>query len=226
MRPLAYSGSDGGASLPHPTPQMPDFEPRKLPRQERSRATYEAMLEACARLLREEGYEALTTTGVAERAGVGIGTLYEFFPNRESIVAALIEQRIARLVADAAARLDASLAIPSLEEAADFLIRGLIGLLLSDRELYRVVLLEVPFSGRLPAMQHAIAELFALARAGGERAVDRVSLPHLDADTWLIARMLYQAILEIAFAEPGAPDTETLTRELVRLALRMMRESA
>ena len=114
---------------------MPDFEPRKLPRQERSRATYEAMLEACARLLREEGYEALTTTGVAERAGVGIGTLYEFFPNKESIVAALIEQRIARLVADAAARLDASLAIPSLEEAADFLIRGLIGLLLSDREL-------------------------------------------------------------------------------------------
>lgn len=205
---------------------MPDFEPRKLPRQERSRATYEAMLEACARLLREEGYEALTTTGVAERAGVGIGTLYEFFPNRESIVAALIEQRIARLVADAAARLDASLAIPSLEEAADFLIRGLIGLLLSDRELYRVVLLEVPFSGRLPAIQHAIAELFALARAGGERAVDRVSLPDLDADTWLIARMLYQAILEIAFAEPGAPDTETLTRELVRLALRMMRESA
>lgn len=204
---------------------MPEFEPRKLPRQERSRATYEAMLEACARLLREQGYEALTTTGVAERAGVGIGTLYEFFPNKESIVAALIEQRIARLVADAAARLDASLAMPNLEEAADFLIRGLVDLLLSDRELYRVVLLEVPFSNRLPAMQRAIAELFALARAGGERAVDRVSLPDLDADTWLIARMLYQAILEIAFAEPGAPDTETLTRELVRLALRMMRDS-
>lgn len=204
---------------------MPEFEPRKLPRQERSRATYEAMLEACARLLREQGYEALTTTGVAERAGVGIGTLYEFFPNKESIVAALIEQRIARLVADAAARLDASLAMPNLEEAADFLIRGLVDLLLSDRELYRVVLLEVPFSNRLPAMRRAIAELFALARAGGERAVDRVSLPDLDADTWLIARMLYQAILEIAFAEPGAPDTETLTRELVRLALRMMRDS-
>lgn len=205
---------------------MPDFEPRKLPRQERSRATYEAMLEACARLLREEGYEALTTTGVAERAGVGVGTLYEFFSNKESIVAALIEQRIARLVADAAARLDASLEIRDVDRAADFLIRGLIDLLLSDRELYRVVLLEVPFSNRLPAMQRAIADLFSLARAGGERAVDRVSLPDLDADTWLIARMLYQAILEIAFAEPGAPDTETLTRELVRLALRMMRESA
>lgn len=204
---------------------MPEFEPRKLPRQERSRATYEAMLEACARLLREEGYEALTTTGVAERAGVGIGTLYEFFPNKESIVAALIEQRIVRLVADAAARLDASLAIPKLDEAADFLIRGLVDLLVSDRELYRVVLFDVPFSNRLPAMQRALAELFALARASGERAVDRVSLPDLDADTWLIARMLYQAVLEIAFAEPGAPDTETLTRELVRLALRMMRAS-
>jgi AcrR family transcriptional regulator len=202
---------------------MPDFEPRKLPRQERSRATYEAMLEACARLLRAEGYEALTTTHVAERAGVGIGTVYEFFANKEAIVAALIEQRVARLVADAAAHLDATLAIPDLDGAADFLIRGLVGLVTSDRELYRVVLRDVPFSGRLPAMQRAIADLFALARAGGERAVDRVSLPHVDADTWLMARMVYQAVLEIAFAEAGAPDMELLVRELVRLLLRMMR---
>lgn len=202
---------------------MPEFEPRKRPRQERSRVTYEAMLEACARLLREDGYDALTTTQVAERAGVGIGTVYEFFPNKEALVAALIEQRVVRLVADAAAHLDATLAIQDVDGAAEYLIRGLVELVMSDRALYRVVLRDVPFSGRLPAMQRAIADLFALARAGGERAVDRVSLPHLDADTWLIARMVYQAVLEIAFAEEGAPDTETLTRELVRLVLRMMR---
>jgi AcrR family transcriptional regulator len=207
------------------TSQMPDFEPRKLPRQERSRVTYEAMLEACARLLREEGYDALTTTHVAERAGVSVGTLYEFFPNKESIVAALIEQRAERLVADTAAHLDSALAIADIEGAAAFLIRSLIALVTSDRELYRVVFQEVPFSSRLPALQRAIAALFDLARIGGERAVDRVSLPHLDADTWLIARMLYQAVLEIAFAEDGAPDGELLTRELVRLSLRMMRGS-
>jgi AcrR family transcriptional regulator len=201
---------------------MPDFEPRKLPRQERSRVTYEAMLEACARLLREEGYDALTTTHVAERAGVSVGTLYEFFPNKESIVAALIEQRAERLVADTAAHLDSALAIADIEGAADFLVRSLIALVTSDRELYRVVFHEVPFSSRLPALQRAIAALFDLARIGGERAVDRVSLPHLEADTWLIARMLYQAVLEIAFAEEAAPDAELLTRELVRLSLRMM----
>lgn len=204
---------------------MSDFEPRKIPRQERSRVTYEAMLEACALLLREEGYESLTTTHVAERAGVGIGTVYEFFPNKESIVAAVIEQRLAHLVAGAGARLDATLEMVDVDGAVDFLIRGLVDLVLADRELYRVFVRDVPFSARLPAMQHAIAALFEQARAGGERVVDRVSLPHVEADTWLIARMVYQAVLEIAFADEAAPDTELLTRELVRLVGRMVRES-
>lgn len=204
---------------------MSDFEPRKIPRQERSRVTYEAMLEACALLLREEGYEALTTTLVAERAGVGIGTVYEFFPNKESIVAAVIEQRLAHLVAGAGARLDATLEMVDVDGGVEFLIRGLVDLVLADRELYRVFVRDVPFSARLPAMQQAMAALFEQARAGGVRIGDRVSLPHVEADTWLMARMVHQAVLEIAFADEAAPDTELLTRELVRLVTRMVRES-
>ena len=63
--------------------------PRKIPRQARSAATVEVILDAAALLLVDEGYEQTTTNRIAERAGVSIGSLYQYFPNRESVVAAV-----------------------------------------------------------------------------------------------------------------------------------------
>lgn len=62
---------------------------RKQPVQERSQATAEALLEATLQVLVRQGYQALTTTKVAERAGVSVGTLYQYFPDKRSLVTAL-----------------------------------------------------------------------------------------------------------------------------------------
>ena len=76
---------------------MTDFTPKKLPKQARSRASFDAIIEASAQLLRGGTYEVLTTNHIAERAGVSIGTLYEFFPNKEAIIAQLAERRMKAL---------------------------------------------------------------------------------------------------------------------------------
>lgn len=68
------------------------LNPRKLPRQARSRALVDAILDAAARILAEQGREALNTNMVAEKAGVSIGSLYQYFPNREAIIAAVAER--------------------------------------------------------------------------------------------------------------------------------------
>jgi AcrR family transcriptional regulator len=65
------------------------LSPRKTPRQERSRATVEALLEATTDILMREGYTRLTTNRIAERAGVNIASLYQYFPGKEAIVAEL-----------------------------------------------------------------------------------------------------------------------------------------
>jgi AcrR family transcriptional regulator len=65
---------------------------RKSPRQARSRATVEAIIEATAQVLVREGYERFTTTRAAERAGVSIGSLYQYFPNKTSLTCAVIER--------------------------------------------------------------------------------------------------------------------------------------
>jgi AcrR family transcriptional regulator len=62
---------------------------RKDPRQARSRATTEAILDAAARILGERGWQGLTTNAAAELAGVSIGSLYQYFPNKLALVEAV-----------------------------------------------------------------------------------------------------------------------------------------
>lgn len=63
------------------------YSMRKLPAQARSKATIDALLVAAARILIEMGYDKASTNKIAERAGVGIGSLYEYFPGKEAIFA-------------------------------------------------------------------------------------------------------------------------------------------
>jgi AcrR family transcriptional regulator len=200
---------------------MANVKPRKVPRQARSRATVEAIVEACARLLSAGDYAAVTTNHIAERAGVGIGTLYEFFPNKESIVAALAERRLAGLVELVKDSVETALRLPD-REAAGFLVRTIVEAVSSDRELYAVLLRQAPFLQRLPSMKLATHALFEFGRLAGERARHRMKLPQLEADTWLISRMVQSAVLEIAFLEEGTMDRKLLTDELVRLTFRMI----
>ena len=74
---------------------VPDARPRKIPAQARSRATIEAVLTAAAHILEDDGLGGFNTNAVAERAGVSIGSLYQYFPNKDAILVALIEQQTA-----------------------------------------------------------------------------------------------------------------------------------
>ena len=66
--------------------------PRKRPTQERSREMVETILEATARVLVKDGFERTTTNRVAEAAGVSVGSLYQYFPSKEALVATLVER--------------------------------------------------------------------------------------------------------------------------------------
>lgn len=65
-------------------------KPRKTPVQARAKVTWNVILDAAAQVLLRRGYEKATTDRIAERAGVSIGSIYEYFPNKESIFAALM----------------------------------------------------------------------------------------------------------------------------------------
>ncbi len=70
------------------------LEPRKSPVQARSAATVEAILEASIQVLLQVGKEQLTTTRVASRAGVSVGTLYQYFPNKSALLQAVLRRHL------------------------------------------------------------------------------------------------------------------------------------
>ncbi|HXQ13713.1 MAG TPA: helix-turn-helix domain-containing protein [Caulobacteraceae bacterium] len=67
---------------------------RRSPSQARSRATWEAIVEAAAQILERDGADAFSTGSVAERAGVSIGTLYQYFPDKQAILAAAAKREL------------------------------------------------------------------------------------------------------------------------------------
>jgi AcrR family transcriptional regulator len=73
------------------------FQPRKTPVQERSAMTVEAIAEATIQVLLAVGLDRLTTTRVAERAGVSVGTLYQYYPNKHALLYAVLEVHLTKV---------------------------------------------------------------------------------------------------------------------------------
>jgi AcrR family transcriptional regulator len=77
-----------------PADALVALEPRKTPIQARSAVTVEAISEATIQVLLSQGVERLTTTRVAQRAGVSVGTLYQYYPNKQSLLFAVLENHL------------------------------------------------------------------------------------------------------------------------------------
>jgi AcrR family transcriptional regulator len=71
------------------TNRRQSLKPRKIPQQSRAEQTVATILEAAARVLETKGMDGMNTNLVAQRAGVGVGSLYQYFPNKEALIVAL-----------------------------------------------------------------------------------------------------------------------------------------
>lgn len=101
------------------------FRQRKQPMQERSQVTVEAVLEATLQILHRESAAKVTTTRIAERAGVSVGTLYQYFPDKQAVLTALYLRFLERAQAAAKAGRESVRDLPQ-REAVPVLINALI----------------------------------------------------------------------------------------------------
>src|SRR5688572_23455294 len=116
---------------------------RREPRQQRSRQTVDAVLDAVTLVLKRHGPDAVTTNRIAEAAGVSIGSLYQYFPDKQAIYRALHQRHVneVRLVIERALGERAS---GSLEDFARALVQGLADVHAADPELHQLVTALVP----------------------------------------------------------------------------------
>jgi len=157
--------------------RKPLTNPRKYASQERSRATVDALIEATARILVREGFDKASTNRIAEVAGVSVGSLYQYFPGKEALVAALIDrhnQDIRRVVQGELAE--------AVNQPIEQAVRQLVAVSVKahriDPKLHRVLAEQIPRVGRLEKVATFNREYYALfkdylgRRRNDIRAVD------------------------------------------------------
>lgn len=144
--------------------RRPLTSPRKEAIQARSRATVDALIEATARILVKEGFDRASTNRIAEEAGVSIGSLYQYYPSKEALVAAVIDrhqQELMQVVRNALAEVSA---LP-LEEGVRRLIAVAIDAHRVNPKLHRVLAEQIPRTGRLKNVEAFNRETYALFRS-------------------------------------------------------------
>jgi AcrR family transcriptional regulator len=100
-------------------------QPRKRPRQARSAATVDAILDAAARILVADGLAGLNTNAVARLAGVSVGSLYQYFPTKEAILLELLKRKRSRVLADINAALEGMESIGDEEMVARLVVAAM-----------------------------------------------------------------------------------------------------
>lgn len=189
------------------------LRPRKTPRQARAVDTQARILAAARRVFARHGYAAGTTNRIADEAGLSVGSLYQYFPNKDSILAALVRAHIAQGSEELrAATSDPGAGLESLVSRA---VTALVDLHARDRRLHRVLFEESPRPASLRAELRRLEDSAVAVVAARVAA----ALPgHPDPE--LVARIVVTAIESLVHrlvASDLALDTERFTDETTRL---------
>lgn len=192
---------------------MDTTERRRTPRQERSRATVEAILHAGAQVFREAGFERASTNLIARVAGVSVGSLYQYFPDKEAIARALVE----RVEGEMLARMQDIIARDDGDPRATIggLIDAVIAVHEHQPELVRVMLTTPGLidDGHLP-------DAVAMVRGLLERHRVDVDVDDLDIAAWVLVQSI-DALL-CANEVQGRLSRPALRTACMRLACRYL----
>ncbi|AFY93565.1 TetR/AcrR family transcriptional regulator [Chamaesiphon minutus] len=198
-------------------PRKPTTTPRKLPQQDRSRVTFEAILEATARILVEEGYDKANTNRIAERAGISIGSLYQYFPNKESLMTALIEQHSQEMAELVATKLNRSIDSP-LEIVIPEIISAVVAAHAINPRLHQVLSEEIPRSGRSEQMQ-ADERIAELLRTYLERWRDAIQPQNIDLTVFILSQTVDSLCHAAVIEHPNFVSNSQFEREVSNLLL-------
>lgn len=201
--------------------------PRKSASQERSRATVDALLEATARLLVKEGYDRASTNRIAEVAGVSIGSLYQYFPNKEALVAAVIDRHTQDIAAVTRNALVKAAARPIEVAAREFVSVAIDGHRVNPK-LHGVLAEQIPRVGRVENIEAIGREAYTLVRGYLEAHRDEIDVTDLDLAAFVLVTVVEALTHAAVLRRPDILSDEKAERfvdDVTRLLVRYLRTS-
>lgn len=199
--------------------RKPPTKPRKNALQERSRATVDALVEATARVLVREGFEKTSTNRIAEIAGVSVGSLYQYFPGKEALVAAVIERHNEKIMGLVRTTLAEITDMP-IEKAMRRLVTVAIDAHRINPELHRVLAEQIPRAGKLD-VEAFNREVHTLVRAYFNSHRKEMRKIDLDVATFICVSTI-EAIAHNTVLNQAEMLSDKMVRTLVDEATRMV----
>lgn len=194
------------------------LSPRKKPSQARSRATVEAIVTAAARVLVERGYAGLTTVAVAERAGVSVGSLYQYFPGKDALLAALFERHMKQAV-ETMEQAAPPGAARSLAEEVDAQIGALLAAKMSNPRLAIALKTQVPMRRGYPSLRPLLSRIERLVRRSLEEHRADIRFADLDLAAFLLVSAVEGVLSAAAEQRRELLEDGRLRAVLVRLVV-------
>ena len=189
-------------------------KPRKLPKQERSQATVSAILIATTRILTEEGYDKFNTNRVAELAGVSVGSLYQYFPNKAALLYALGEHHANEMAQLAQQHLE-GLGDRSILEVLQQIIKAVLAAYAVNPKLYRILHQQVPRSEEMQKLDDARIEQMLHAFLALHR--DQLRPQNLDITVFIVSRTIKALLYDAIADRPNLLKNGELEQELMRM---------
>ena len=181
----------------------------------------DALVEATARILVREGFDKASTNRIAEVAGVSVGSLYQYFPNKEALVAAVIDRHQTKIMQTVRGELAGTLDQP-LEQAVRMLIAAAVKAHRVDPRLHRVLAEQIPRVGKLENVETFSRGNFELFRSYLDGHRDELRVDDLELASFIcvtsIEALTHNAVLHHAKALSGDA-METLIDEGTRLVV-------
>ncbi len=177
-------------------------QPRKSPRQLRSQQTVDTILRATARVLVERGYAATNTNLIAETAGVSVGSLYQYFPNKNALIAALHERHDQQRL-DIIDRVLAGSPAATLRERVAAIAAAMLQAHLLEPALHRVLEQEFPLFEQPLEHSAAAQDLHRRMRHLFELHRDEIARADRDLATYVALRIMESLVNAAAQETPA-----------------------
>ena len=204
---------------------MPDspIAARKSPSQERSRRTVEKILDAAARIFHEQGYAGATTNDVADEAGVSVGSLYQYFPNKDALLVALTRRHIESTTAGLAyllSRMNANVGF-------DTILRRVVDFLVEQHDLddlHLLVMHQAPRTREISIeLERAKSQLVDLAE---QLLVSRINDPqHRTLAARMVVATIDAGVHDVILRQPRGKERRSATDITISTALSIIERS-
>lgn len=190
---------------------------RRRPKQRRARQTVEAVLDAVIRLLKRGGAKAITTNRIAEVAGVSIGSVYQYFPDKGAIFTALHQRHVDQIDRMVQTKL-VEHAASSIEELVRAMVEAMVEAHATDPELYELLMTEVPHRAD-GTREFAVRLHGAFLLAISSRAHELKKHRDLDKVVFVVTHMVEALSHGAVLRRPATMSLTDAKEEVVRAVL-------